>query len=194
MKYASDRARELEQARKVICELVSNSNLERLKLYAGIFKVGIEDAMVAASYVVATKTLSLQIDASNEKVVMLEGFLREVTRISSPEFMQSHYYDCRSSLADIWYYAQAPPEESPIKIVLEGDLALYSLGETFGPVKCQGGDSCKELAWRIYLAPEEYAELPYKHGPDALRYIFDKNLGKSGCNEHTPPVKKTACV
>ena len=66
-------------------------------------------------------------------------------------------------------------------------LVPYSLGELFGPVKCEH-DRCEALSWVIWMAQEEYALAKSKEYP--TNFVFENKIGIAFCEEHQPNFEK----
>ena len=62
-------------------------------------------------------------------------------------------------------------------------LVPYSLGELFGPIKCEH-DKCECLAWTIWMTQEEYDLAKSKEYP--TNFLFEMKIGTALCDEHQP--------
>lgn len=62
-------------------------------------------------------------------------------------------------------------------------LVPYSLGELFGPIKCEHAN-CESLAWTIWMTQEEYGLAKSKEYP--TNFVFENKIGNAFCEKHQP--------
>ena len=60
-------------------------------------------------------------------------------------------------------------------------LVPYSLGDLFGPTKCEH-EGCDEETWTIWMTPEEYESAKKQHSPTL--HVFENRIGTALCKEH----------
>jgi hypothetical protein len=77
------------------------------------------------------------------------------------------------------YAVDVPPET--------GGLVPYSLGELFGPCRCDR-DGCRKEAWVIWMQPDEYRTAKSQDSVHPTNYVFEHGIGESLCEDHRPKV------
>ena len=62
-------------------------------------------------------------------------------------------------------------------------MRLFTVSEAWGPYDCEIKErGCTNHAWTFVLSDEENESLPEETGPEAVKHILTKRLGKAACD------------
>ena len=70
-------------------------------------------------------------------------------------------------------------------------MRLFTFSELWGPVPCEHR-GCRNHAFTVVLTDAESNSLPEKSGPEAVKFVFLKGLGKAACDEHLKGLESVA--